>query len=128
MRYHITEQKTPSTKFTELHSGILKSATSDFGRDSSHRVVSDSLNPGQSRHAFIRAPVSIDTESLDLRTSATFARSLQSQATYSSIHYSKLFNPNPFDLFHWCTVLPMFAALICEKVQAFRVNKGYLKK
>lgn len=84
----ITEQKAPSTK--ELHAGILKSATSDFGRASSHQGVPDSLNPGQSRHAFISAPVSIDTESLDLRTSATFARSLQSQATYSSISTGNL--------------------------------------
>ncbi|XP_039635128.1 uncharacterized protein LOC120545141 isoform X5 [Perca fluviatilis] len=80
----ITAQ-TPSNNFTELHSGMLKCASSDFGRDNCQRVVQYSLNPGQSRHAFISAPVSINTESLDLRTSATFARSLQSQATYSSI-------------------------------------------
>uniref|UniRef100_A0A8D0AWY4 Unc-13 homolog B n=1 Tax=Sander lucioperca TaxID=283035 RepID=A0A8D0AWY4_SANLU len=80
----ITAQ-TPSNKFTELNSGIFKCASSDFGRDSCQRVVQYSLNPGQSRHALISAPVSINTESLDLRTSATFARSLQSQATYSSI-------------------------------------------
>ncbi|XP_044029406.1 uncharacterized protein LOC122865274 isoform X6 [Siniperca chuatsi] len=85
-----TEQQTPSSKSTELHSGILKSASSDFRRDSCQRFVPDSLNPGQSRHALIRPPASIDTESLDLRTSATFARSLQSQATYSSISTGNL--------------------------------------
>uniref|UniRef100_A0A8C3AAZ5 Unc-13 homolog B n=1 Tax=Cyclopterus lumpus TaxID=8103 RepID=A0A8C3AAZ5_CYCLU len=87
----ITEQEIPSNKFTELHSGLLKcSASSDFGRDSCQRVFRDSLNPGQRRHVFINAPVSIDTESLDLRTSATFARSLQSQAPYSSISTGNL--------------------------------------
>ncbi|XP_037608867.1 uncharacterized protein LOC119478296 isoform X2 [Sebastes umbrosus] len=86
----ITEQQMPSNMFTELHSGILKSAPSDFGRDSCQRVVRDSFNPGQSRHALINAPVSIDTESLDLRTSVTFARSLQSQATHSSISTGNL--------------------------------------
>ncbi|KAK0137105.1 hypothetical protein N1851_026702 [Merluccius polli] len=43
------------------------------------------LHSNQSRHALVRAPVSIDRESLDLRTSTTFARSLQSRATYASI-------------------------------------------
>lgn len=85
-----TEQQTPSSKFTELHSGILKSSSSDFGRGSCQRVAPGSLNQGQSRHALISAPASIDTESLDLRTSATFARSLQSQATYSSISTGNL--------------------------------------
>ncbi|XP_071321537.1 serine-rich adhesin for platelets-like [Trachinotus anak] len=86
----ITEQQTSSTKFTVQHSGMLKSTTSDFGRDICQRVVPNSLNPGQSGHALISAPVSIDTESLDLRTSATFARSLQSQATYSSVSTGNL--------------------------------------
>uniref|UniRef100_A0A3B4YG37 Unc-13 homolog B n=1 Tax=Seriola lalandi dorsalis TaxID=1841481 RepID=A0A3B4YG37_SERLL len=86
----ITEQQTSSAMFTELHSGTLKSTTSDFGRDNCQKVVHASLNPGQSRHAFISPPVSIDTESLDLRTSATFARSLQNRATYSSISTGNL--------------------------------------
>ncbi|KAG7216629.1 hypothetical protein INR49_023338 [Caranx melampygus] len=79
------QQKSSSTKLTELHYSTLKSTPTDFGRNSCQRVGSGSLNPGQSRHAFISAPVSIDAESLDLRTSATFARSLQNQAAYSSI-------------------------------------------
>ncbi|XP_054612656.1 uncharacterized protein LOC129169840 isoform X4 [Dunckerocampus dactyliophorus] len=48
------------------------------------------LNPRPSRHDFKSAPVSIDTESLDLRTSSTFARSLQSHATYSSFSAGNL--------------------------------------
>lgn len=86
----ITEQQTPSTIFTKLHSGISKNATLDLGMHSCQTIVPDCLNPGQSRHALFSAPVSIDTESLDLRTSATFARSLQSQATYSSISTGNL--------------------------------------
>ncbi|XP_034753195.1 uncharacterized protein LOC117959906 [Etheostoma cragini] len=80
----ITAQK-PSNRFTELHSGTLKCASSDLGRDSCQRVVQYSSSPGQSRCALISAPVSMNTESLDLRTSVTFVRSLQNQATYSSI-------------------------------------------
>ncbi|XP_030005448.1 uncharacterized protein LOC115429835 isoform X5 [Sphaeramia orbicularis] len=90
---HFTEQTPPSSKHTELHSGVLRNATLNSGSDSSHncqRVISDTHSPGQSRHAFIRAPVSIDTESLDLRTSATFARTLQSQAAYSSVSVGNL--------------------------------------
>lgn len=83
-----TEQQTPLTKCTELPLGKLKSASSD--RDTCQRVIPDSLNPRQSRHALVGAPASVDTESLDLRTSATFARSLQSQATYSSISTGNL--------------------------------------
>ncbi|XP_056288807.1 uncharacterized protein LOC130205452 isoform X6 [Pseudoliparis swirei] len=87
----ISEQQIHSNKFTELHSDILKcSASSDFGRDNYQRVVRDSLNPGQRKHVFINTPVSIDTESLDLRTSAIFTRSLQSQAPYSSISTGNL--------------------------------------
>lgn len=79
----ITEQQTPPTKFTELHSGIMKNATSDLGMHNSQTVVPSCLNTRKSRHALFSTPVSIDTESLDLRTSATLARSLQSQTTYS---------------------------------------------
>lgn len=86
----ITEQQTPSAKFTELHSGIMKNATSDLGMHNSRTVVPGCLNTRKSRHALFSTPVSIDTESLDLRTSATFARSLQSQATYSSISTGNL--------------------------------------
>lgn len=84
-----TEQQTPSTKVSDLPSGTLKSVPSDFGRDNCPRF-SVSLNPGQSSHAFIGVPSTIAAESLDLRTSATFARSLQSQATYSSISTGNL--------------------------------------
>ncbi|XP_069369703.1 uncharacterized protein [Paralichthys olivaceus] len=80
-----TEQK------TQLLSGLSKGSASDFGRDCSQRDVPRSLSPGQSRHAMIRAPVSVETESLDLRTSATFARSLQSKASsYSSVSTGNL--------------------------------------
>lgn len=84
IKSQITEQQTPATKFTELHSGKMNNATSDLGMHNSQIVVPGCLNTRKSRHALFSTPVSIDTESLDLRTSATFARSLQSQATYSS--------------------------------------------
>ncbi|KAM9734683.1 uncharacterized protein unc13bb isoform 3-T3 [Menidia menidia] len=64
---------------------------SDFERDRLQRSYSGSVNPGQSRHAFISSPVSVHAESLDLRTSATFARCLQSQATYSSFSTGNLY-------------------------------------
>nr|XP_057911642.1 uncharacterized protein LOC131106493 isoform X6 [Doryrhamphus excisus] len=48
------------------------------------------LNPRPSRHDFRSTPVSIDTESLDLRTSSTFARSLQNHTTYSSFSAGNL--------------------------------------
>lgn len=70
--------------------GVLKSGPVDITRDPCQRVLQDYFNPGQSRHALIRPPASIDTESLDLRTSATFARSLQNQATYSSFSTGNL--------------------------------------
>lgn len=81
-----TEEKTLST---QLSVDMLKSA-SDFGTDRGQKILPDYLNPGHSRHALISAPASIDNESLDLRTSATFARSLQSQPTYSSISTGNL--------------------------------------
>ncbi|XP_054875111.1 uncharacterized protein LOC111573549 isoform X3 [Amphiprion ocellaris] len=83
MQSQIPEQQMPSSK--DFHPDMLKSSTSDFGRESLQRVV-----PGHSRHALISAPVSIDTETLDLRTSVTLGRSLQSQATYSSISTGNL--------------------------------------
>ncbi|XP_061590385.1 uncharacterized protein LOC133455393 isoform X4 [Cololabis saira] len=105
MSSEVTAQ-TPSvnTVGLPLHSGVLRSSTSDFGRDKLQKSVPDSVNLGQSKHALISAPVSIHAESLDLRTSATFARSLQSQATFSSfstgnlsqLHYTcSLQPPNP---------------------------------
>lgn len=97
----LMEQQTPSTKFNELHSGIIKNATSDLGMNKCE--VGGYLNQQQSRHALFSTPVSIDTESLDLRTSATFARSLQSQATYSSIssgNLSELYYPGSSQPIH----------------------------
>uniref|UniRef100_A0A671VEH0 Unc-13 homolog B n=1 Tax=Sparus aurata TaxID=8175 RepID=A0A671VEH0_SPAAU len=97
------EQQTPLTRFTELPVGKLKSTSSDFGKDCFQRVVPGSFNPGQSRHAVICPPASIDTESLDLRTSATFARSLQSQAAYSSFstgNLSQLYYSCPLQSVH----------------------------
>lgn len=81
----MAEQNTPSSELRQLHSsGITK-----LGNDTSQNIVSGS-NPGQSRHAIIQGPVSIDAESLDLRTSATFARALHNPATYSSISVGNL--------------------------------------
>ena len=97
------EQQTPLTRFTESPVGKLKSTSSDFGRDYFQRVVPGSFNPGKSRHAVICPPASVDTESLDLRTSATFARSLQSQAAYSSFstgNLSQLYYSSPLQSVH----------------------------
>ncbi|XP_055369501.1 uncharacterized protein LOC114866531 isoform X2 [Betta splendens] len=66
------------------------------GMQTHQSTVSGNLIPGQCRHAVFSVPVSIHTESLDLRTSATFARSLQSQAAYSSVstdNLSQLYYP-----------------------------------
>uniref|UniRef100_A0A669CSY8 Unc-13 homolog B n=1 Tax=Oreochromis niloticus TaxID=8128 RepID=A0A669CSY8_ORENI len=95
----ITGQQTTSAKFTESYSDILTSANLNLGRDGLQKDNPDSLNPGRSRHALISAPVSVDTESLDLRTSATFARSLQSCTTYSSVstgNLPQLYNSGSF--------------------------------
>ncbi|XP_017266083.1 uncharacterized protein LOC108232671 isoform X4 [Kryptolebias marmoratus] len=81
--HQITEQLTPSSNVSRS-SDVLKGTNSDFPMDELQRSVPESLNLEQCRHALIRAPVSIHAESLDLRTSTAFARSLQSQAT----HYS----------------------------------------
>ncbi|CAL8384681.1 unnamed protein product, partial [Gadus morhua 'NCC'] len=51
---------------------------------------SNAFYSNQSRHALVRAPVSIDRESLDLRTSATFSRSPQGRETYSSVSTGNL--------------------------------------
>uniref|UniRef100_A0A7N9AZB6 Unc-13 homolog B n=1 Tax=Mastacembelus armatus TaxID=205130 RepID=A0A7N9AZB6_9TELE len=87
---NITEQQTSSNKSTTINSHILKNASTYLGKDSCPSMLPDSFNAAQSRHALISAPVSIDIESLDLRTSSTFARSLQSQAAYSSISTDNL--------------------------------------
>lgn len=95
----ISGQQTTSAKFIESYSDILTNANVNLGRDGLQKDNPDSLNPGKSRHALISAPVSVDTESLDLRTSATFARSLQSCTTYSSVstgNLPQLYNSGSF--------------------------------
>ncbi|XP_077352993.1 uncharacterized protein unc13bb isoform X3 [Festucalex cinctus] len=59
-------------------------------RSVSQTIGPNYLIPRPSRHDFKTAPVSIDSDSLDLRTSITFARSLQSHATYSSLSAGNL--------------------------------------
>uniref|UniRef100_A0A8C5HY07 Unc-13 homolog B n=1 Tax=Gouania willdenowi TaxID=441366 RepID=A0A8C5HY07_GOUWI len=87
---HSAEQHTTLSKFKDIHTGEFKRRSMEIESDSTHTVTQGALNHGPSRHAVITAPVSIDTESLDLRTSATFARTLQSQATYSSFSTGNL--------------------------------------
>ncbi|KAK7896406.1 hypothetical protein WMY93_021731 [Mugilogobius chulae] len=74
----VTEQRTQSASFPS-------DGMRNIGSDARGNANQPAALPGRSRHAFVRAPVSIDAESLDLRTSATFARSLQSQTTYASV-------------------------------------------
>lgn len=80
----------PSKQVETSNRNAEHQPNSAMSTDSCQRVISNSLNPGQSRHAMISVPASIDSESLDLRTSATFARSLQSQPTYSSVSVGNL--------------------------------------
>ncbi|XP_077441633.1 uncharacterized protein unc13bb isoform X4 [Vanacampus margaritifer] len=74
-----TGESYPSSRLT-MHSG----------RNVSQIDSPNYLFPKPSRHDFKCAPVSIDSDSLDLRTSMTFARSLQSHATYSSLSAGNL--------------------------------------
>lgn len=91
MSSHVTDHPpSVNTMGHSLNSGVSKSSTSDFGRERLEKSVPDFLNPRQSKHSLSSAPVSIHDESLDLRTSATFARSLQSQATFSSFSTGNL--------------------------------------
>uniref|UniRef100_A0A665UV99 Unc-13 homolog B n=1 Tax=Echeneis naucrates TaxID=173247 RepID=A0A665UV99_ECHNA len=85
-----TEEQKLSTTVTEIHSVISKTTTSDLRSNIDQRAVPSFINPRLSRHVFLNAPVPIDTESLDLRTSSTFARSLQTKATYSSLSAGNL--------------------------------------
>ncbi|XP_078812316.1 uncharacterized protein unc13bb isoform X5 [Oryzias latipes] len=94
---HCTEQvrlkqitQMPLTKTPGRDSPVSNSSASDVARDGLKRSIADGLSPGHSRHALVNAPVSIHSESLDLRTSATFARSLSSQPTYSSFSNGNL--------------------------------------
>ncbi|MEQ2193436.1 hypothetical protein XENOCAPTIV_027208 [Xenoophorus captivus] len=84
------EQHTPITMTTGLTSDLIKSTTTDFANERLERSPPNCLNPGQSRHALITTPVAIHNESLDLRTSAAFARSLQSQTTHYSFSTGNL--------------------------------------
>lgn len=81
---------TLSTKITDSRSCVLQNTTLDEGINSYQIIIPDCSNQERSRHALFYTPVSIDAESLDLRTSATFARSLQSQATFSSVSTGNL--------------------------------------
>ncbi|XP_061655231.1 uncharacterized protein LOC133489935 isoform X7 [Phyllopteryx taeniolatus] len=64
--------------------------TTSAGKSACQTSGLNYLIPRPSRHDFKSAPVSIDSDSLDLRTSATFARSLQSHAIYSSFSAGNL--------------------------------------
>lgn len=92
-----SQHLTPSSKVPQLTSDVLKYTISDCTMDKLPRSVAESLNPEQRRHALIRVPESIHSESLDLRTSTAFARSLQSQATqysFSTGNLSQLHSPH----------------------------------
>lgn len=92
-----SQQLTPSSKVSWLTSDALKDNISNPTMDKVPRPVPEYLNPEQSRHALIRAPESIHSESLDLRTSTAFARSLQSQAnhySFSTGNLSQLHSPH----------------------------------
>lgn len=95
--YQISEQFTPSHKVSRLTSDVLKDTISESPMNTLQQSVSESLNPGHSRHALIRAPVSVHADSLDLRTSTAFARSLQCQETHYSCstgNLSQLYHPH----------------------------------
>lgn len=83
-------QQIPSTKWAPAPSGLSKSVSTDFGQNICPTLVSGSFNQRHSRHTSIGGPVTVDSGTLDLRTSATFARSLQSQSRYSSVSTGNL--------------------------------------
>lgn len=82
-------QQIPPTTLPETPSGLPKSVSTDF-RQNHSPLVSGSFHQRHSRHASLGGPAPLDSESLDLRTSATFARSLQSQSKYSSVSTGNL--------------------------------------
>ncbi|XP_014848856.1 PREDICTED: protein unc-13 homolog B isoform X2 [Poecilia mexicana] len=84
------EQSTQCAKTTGLSSELIKSSTTGFANERVERSAPICLTPGQSKHALISTSVAIHNESLDLRTSAAFARSLQSQATHYSFSTGNL--------------------------------------
>lgn len=85
-----TEHQPQSAKSTDLPLVTGKGSSVDWRKDSCQTIVPDPFNPGTSPHAMVNMPASIDCRGLDLRTSATFARSLQNQATYSSVSLGNL--------------------------------------
>lgn len=90
-----THQQIPPATLPEIPSGLPKSVSTDF-RQGHPPLLSASLNQRHSRHASLGGPrppwwtATVDSETLDLRTSATFARSLQSQSKYSSVSTGNL--------------------------------------
>lgn len=83
-------QQVPPTKLAPVPSGLSNSVSTDFGRNICPTLVSGSFNQRHSRHSSIGGPATGDSGTLDLRTSATFARSLQSQSRYSSVSSGNL--------------------------------------
>ncbi|XP_056433875.1 mucin-2-like [Gadus chalcogrammus] len=71
-------------------SGVLPEINKLASNSEKDDRQSNAFYSNQSRHALVRAPVSIDRESLDLRTSATFSRSPQGRETYSSVSTGNL--------------------------------------
>lgn len=84
------EHQQQASKSTDLPLAPVKSSSMDWRKDIGQRMLPDPYNPGTSPHAMVNAPPPIDCRGLDLRTSATFARSLQNQATYSSVSLGNL--------------------------------------
>lgn len=84
------EHQSQASKSADLPLAAVKSSSLDWRKDIGQRILPDPFNPGTSPHAMLNAPPSIDCRGLDLRTSATFARSLQNQATYSSVSLGNL--------------------------------------
>ncbi|XP_054600144.2 uncharacterized protein [Nothobranchius furzeri] len=85
-----TEQLQPSSNISSFTSDVLKGNSSEFSQDKLPRSFSESVNPGPSLHTLMRTPVSDHSESLDLRTSTAFTRSLQCQGAHSSFSTGNL--------------------------------------
>lgn len=86
----ITEHQLQASKSTDPRLAAVKSASADLRKDRGQRILPDPYKMGTSLHSTVNTPPSIDCEGLDLRTSATFARSLQNQTTYSSVSLGNL--------------------------------------
>ncbi|KAM9794498.1 uncharacterized protein unc13bb isoform 3-T3 [Syngnathus typhle] len=82
------QHKISNQSSEELHPSSR--LTTSAGKSVSQVSGPNNFIPRPSRHDFKRAPVAIDSDSLDLRTSVTFARSHQSHATYSSFSTGNL--------------------------------------